>query len=335
MPLGKNNRGKLIFLIRFLREHTDQDHPASLDQIIAHLDEHGIAAERKSLYSDFDFLRSIGFDIKCVRANRKTGYYLDSRDFELSELKLLVDAVQSSKFITEEKSLSMISRLERMASKYQANQLRRQVWVRGRVKSMNESIFSNVDQINLAICSNCQILFQYFTWNQKKERILRRKGARYAVSPWALLLDNENYYLLAYVDGMMKHFRVDKMLEIRVTDWPREGKEVFDALDMAVYTDSHFGMFSGDRIPVKLLFDNSFAGIAIDQFGTDAILVPKDENHFTVTVDVAVNIQFFGWIASLGDKVQILSPPSAVDGMRSHLQSLLVLYPRDGTAGST
>ena len=333
MPRSRKQILKSWYLADFLRENTDVDHPIGMGDILEFLEKNDISAERRSVYADIDSLKSLGVDIQSVRHGNNTVYYIGKREFELSELKLLVDAVQSSKFITEDKSFSMINRLEKLGSSYQAKQLRRQVWVRGRVKSMNESIFNNVDKINLAIMSNCKILFHYFTWNQKKEQVLRRNGEQYAVSPWALLLDNENYYLLAYEDGVMKHFRVDKMLEIQLADCPREGKELFDVLDMAAYTDTHFGMFSGENTPVKLRFENSFAGIAIDQFGTDTIFVPEDENHFTVTVNVAVNVHFYGWLSSLGDKVQIISPQSAVNGMREHLKTLLTLYmPPEATA---
>ncbi len=331
MPRGKNSRGKVLFLERFLREQTDQDHPATMEQILSWLEEHDIEAERKGIYEDLEFLRQSGTDVRSVRIGRSTGYYLGTREFELSELKLLVDAVQSSKYISESKSLSLISRLEKLGSSHQAKQLRRQVWVRGRIKTMNESVFHNVDRINAAIESDCRIMFRYFTWDRSGNRVLRRGGKRYTVSPWAMLLDNENYYLLAWEDGMMKHFRVDKMLEIRVTDRAREGKEEFGRLRMASYTDTHFGMFSGESTAVKLLFDNSLAGVAIDQFGRDSMLIPHDEEHFNVTVNVAVNAQFYGWLAGLGDKVRILSPQSAADGMRSHLASIQALYPPFGS----
>lgn len=327
MPRWKNNRGKALFLERFLKECTDQDHPATMEQILSWLEEHDIQAERKGIYEDLEFLRNAGTDIQAVRLGRSTGYYIDNRDFELSELKLLVDAVQSSKFITENKSLSLISRLEKLGSVYQATQLRRQVWVRGRIKTMNESVFNNVDRINAAIDSDCRIMFRYFTWDRAKNRVYRRDGKRYTVSPWALLLDDEKYYLLAFEDGVMKHFRVDKMVEIRVTDRQREGKEEFAKLDMASYTDSHFGMFSGESTPVKLLFDNRLAGVAIDQFGKDAILIPEGEDHFSVTVNVAVNAQFYGWLTGLGNEVRIISPQSAADGMSAHLASVQALYP--------
>ncbi len=326
MSLKANQRGKLLLLQRFLEENTDAEHPATMEQILSWLEANAEVSNRKTVYEDLAWLRDQGLDIRSVRMGRGMGYYIGSRAFALSELKLLVDAVQSSKFITESKSMSLIGRIEKLGSVHQARQLRHQVWVRGRIKTMNESIFANVDRISAAIESNRQITFCYFTWNVKRERVFRRDGARYEASPWALLLDNENYYLLAWEGGTMKHFRVDKMLDIRVAERPREGRDAFGALNMAAYTDSHFGMFSGEIDRVKLCFQNSLAGVAIDQFGPDAMLIPYDEDHFTVTIRTAVNVQFFAWLLGLGDGVRILEPQSAIDAMREHLDSVRRLY---------
>ena len=321
-----NQRGKLLLLQRFLEENTDAEHPATMEQILSWLEANAEVSNRKTVYEDLAWLRDQGLDIQSVRMGRGMGYYIGSRAFALSELKLLVDAVQSSKFITESKSMSLIGRIEKLGSVHQARQLRHQVWVRGRIKTMNESIFANVDRISAAIESNRQIVFRYFTWNVRRERVFRRDGGRYAASPWALLLDNENYYLLAWEDGVMKHFRVDKMLDIRLLERPRDGKEAFEKLNMAAYTDSHFGMFSGEAVRVKLCFDNSLAGVAIDQFGADAMLIPYDKEHFTVTIRTAVNVQFFGWLLGLGDQVRILEPQSAIEAMKAHLDSVRSLY---------
>lgn len=326
MSLKANQRGKLLLLQRFLEENTDAEHPATMEQILSWLEANAEVSNRKTVYEDLAWLRDQGLDIQSVRMGRGMGYYIGSRAFALSELKLLVDAVQSSKFITESKSISLIGRIEKLGSVHQARQLRHQVWVRGRIKTMNESIFANVDRISAAIESNKQITFRYFTWNVRRERVFRRDGARYEASPWALLLDNENYYLLAWEGGTMKHFRVDKMLDIRVAEKPREGRDAFGALNMAAYTDSHFGMFSGEIDRVKLCFQNSLAGVAIDQFGPDAMLIPYDEEHFTVTIRTAVNVQFFAWLLGLGDGVRILEPQSAIDAMREHLDSVRRLY---------
>lgn len=309
-----------------MNEYTDAEHPATMEQLLKWLEDNNVDAARKGVYEDLAYLRDEGLDVQSVRMGRSTGYYLGKRTFAPSELKLLVDAVQSSKFITESKSMSLIARIEKLGSSYQARKLRHQVWVRGRIKTMNESIFSNVDKISEALEENRQIVFRYFTWNVRRERVFRRDGARYTVSPWALLLDNENYYLLAWEAGAMKHFRVDKMLDIRLLDKSREGKDAFEKLNMAAYTDSHFGMFSGEIARVRLCFENSLAGVAIDQFGSDAMLIPYDAEHFTVTIQAAVNVQFFGWLTGLGDQVRILEPQSAIDAMREHLDSVRRLY---------
>ena len=324
--MAENEKLTILCLMSILMEETDREHTLNADALCSLLDSrYGVTCSRKTVYRDIDRLKEYGLDIGQIKGSNP-GYYISKRDFELAELKLLVDAVQSSKFITESKSMSLIGRIEKLASVHQARQLRHQVWVRGRIKTMNESIFANVDRISAAIESNRQIVFRYFTWNVKRERVFRRDGARYTVSPWALLLDNENYYLLAWEDGTMKHFRVDKMLDIRLVEKPRDGKNAYDGLNMAAYTDSHFGMFSGDIVRVKLCFLNSLAGVAIDQFGSDAMLIPFDEDHFTVTIHTAVNVQFFGWLTGLGDRARILEPQSAIEAMKLHLDSIRQLY---------
>ena len=318
---------KIAYISEYLMQYTDEEHPATGTEILDYLASKGIEISRQALYGDLDALEDIGLDIQTVRMGPTTGYFIGERDFQLPELKLLVDAVQSSKFITAKKSMELIEKLGKLVSVHQAAELRHQVWVRGRVKTMNESIYYNVDKLHSAMEGDHDISFRYFTWNPQKEQVFRRDGERYIASPWALLLDNENYYLLAYENGSMKHFRVDKMVDIRIENiLRRKGAEMFSELNMAAYTDAHFGMFSGESTPVKLCFHNSLAGVAIDFFGSDAIMSRYDDDHFTITVDVAVNIQFFGWLAGLGDKARIMAPQCAVDGMKAHIASMAALY---------
>ena len=328
MAKSSNQKLKLLYLSQYLLERTDEDHPATLNQVIEYLAGQDISAERKSLYDDMESLRRFGLDVQSVRLGSATGYFIGERDFQLPELKLLVDSVQSSKFITRKKSEELIRKLERLTSEHGARQLHRQVWVRGRIKTMNESIYYNVDDIHSAIEADVSVTFQYYAWNVRRERVFRRDGKRYAVSPWALMWDDENYYMIAFDHeaGFMKHFRVDKMTGIRLTKTARLGRAAFERMDMAAYSDTHFGMFSGEVCQVRLRFENGLAGAVIDRFGADAILVPEDDNHFTVTISAAVNVQFYGWLCGFGDRVRILSPADAAAGMREHLRAMLALY---------
>ncbi len=328
MAKGANQKLKLMYLSEYLHRCSDEEHPVTLAQMTDYLARQDISAERKSLYDDLETLRRFGLDVQSVRLGSATGYFLGEREFQLPELKLLVDSVQSSKFITERKSLELIRKLERLTSEHAARQLHRQVLVRGRIKTMNESIYYNVDAIHAAMEEDRSITFQYYEWNARRERVFRREGKRYAASPWALLWDDDNYYLLAFDHeaGIFKHFRVDKLHGIRAAQSPRQGKDVFAALDMTAYTDTHFGMFSGDVRQVRLRFENALAGPVIDRFGAETALVPEDEDHFTVTVRAAVNAQFYGWLCGFGDRVRILGPADAVEGMRTHIAAVAAQY---------
>ena len=328
MARGANQKLKLLYLSDYLLRCSDEEHPITLAQMTEYLARQDIAAERKSLYDDMEALRRFGLDVQSVRVGSATGYFVGEREFQLPELKLLVDSVQSSKFITEKKSVELIRKLERLTSESGARQLHRQVWVRGRIKTMNESIYYNVDAIHAAIESDRSITFQYYEWNAARQRVFRRDGKRYAVSPWALLWDDENYYLVAFdhEERIFKHFRVDKLHGIRAARTPRQGSDEFRRLDMTAYSDTHFGMFSGEVFPVRLCFENALAGPVIDRFGADTALVPYDDGHFSVTIRAAVNVQFYGWLCGFGDRVRILSPESVVDGMRRHVAAIAAQY---------
>lgn len=241
---------------------------------------------------------------------------------------MLVDAIQSSKFITEKKSNVLIRKLETLASRYEAGKLQRQVYVAGRIKTMNESIYYTVDVVHNAISENRKIRFQYYQWNVKKEMELRHDGRYYDISPWGLSWDDENYYLVGYDSGakQIKHYRVDKMLHIQMSDEERDGKESFKKLDMADYAKKSFGMFGGKEQNVKLLEENSLAGVIIDRFGKDVRMIPLDEKHFTVSVKVYASRQFLGWIFSLGENVKIIGPPEIVEQMKYETERLMRQY---------
>lgn len=319
---------KMLHLMRIFTQETDDEHALTLQEIVGKLATVGISADRKTLYDDFEELRQYGFDIIAEQRNRNTYYHLGERDFEMPELKLLVDSVQSAKFITTRKSRELIQKLEKYVSRYQAAQLHRQVYITGRVKAMNESIYYNIDKLHDAINAGVQIRFQYAQWNLNKEMELRRDGAWYHVSPWALTWDDENYYLVAYdaEAALIKHYRVDKMMRITATEDPRRGKGKFKEFDMAKYSKSVFGMFTGEETLVTLEAENHMVGILIDRFGKDINITPVDDAHFKVNVTVNVSPQFLGWIVALGQGIRITEPDEVVERMRNEIKRLDAQY---------
>ena len=328
MAKSSNQKLKLVYLMKILLEKTDETHSITMSEIIDALQAYGIGAERKSLYDDLETLRVYGMDIIGTQEDRKYYYHVGNRQFELAELKLLVDSVQSAKFITEGKSNELIKKIEGLASQYEASQLHRQVFVNGRVKTMNESIYYNVDRIHTAIAENSRIRFRYFQWNVDKEMELRHNGAVYEVSPWALSWDDENYYLIAYdsIQGIIKHFRVDKMLNIESSGEQREGKQMFKSFNMAAYARKTFGMYGGVEEWVRIKCDNSLAGVMIDRFGKDISMTRLNEKQFVAAVDVAVSRQFMAWVIGLGDGAEIIGPESVVDEMREEIKRLAGQY---------
>ena len=314
MAKGQNQKAKLLYLARILSQQTDQEHPMTIARMMDLLQAQGIdVRDRKSLYDDLETLRVFGMDIEKQREGRSVGYYVAGREFELPELKLLVDAVQSSRFITHNKTNQLIRKVESLASVYQARQLQRQVYVTRRIKAMNESIYYTVDALHEAIDSGKQIRFHYFEWalgrgRERVEKRLRRDGGWYQVSPFSLVWDNENYYLVAFEkdSGTVRHYRVDKMQDLTVTDLSREGLP--ENFDPAAYAGSLFGMYNGVQETVKIRFENSLIGVVADRFGREVFLSSDGDSHFTVTTKVAVSPQFLSWVFSFGHQAQILSP---------------------------
>ena len=327
MPKSEKQKLKLLYITQYLMEKTDENHIATTTELIDYLASNGIRAERKSIYTDIELLIDYGLDIVKVKG-RPAGYQLVSRQFELAELKLLVDAVQASKFITSKKSRELIGKLETLCSKKEARQLHRQVVVTNRTKAVNENIYYNVDQIYSAIAGNVKIRFLYFEWNVKKEMQLRHDGAFYEVSPWLLTWDDDNYYLIAYDDEsrMSKHYRVDKMLKLSLSDKKRQGKEQFENFDIAAYSKKTFGMFAGEEKMVTLSCKTNLIGVIIDRFGNEASLRENGEGFVLVRVKVAVSRQFFGWLTGLSDAVKIVGPKETAEEYRSYLEEILTNY---------
>ena len=323
-----HQKEKILRIMDALLHNTDEQHPMNAQQLISMLKQYGIRAERKSIYADVETLQHFGIDVnKTGQVNR--GYYVGSREFELAELKLLVDAVQCSKFITKKKSEDLIKKLEHLTNKYAAKELRRQVYVTGRVKTSNERIFYSIDQIHMAIHDNCKVKFQYASWNLKKELVPRKNGEYYVVSPIALVWDDENYYLVAYdaAAELVKHYRVDKILNLQLLEnESREGEAYIREFNSAEYAKSTFGMFRGEEKDITLKCKKELVGSMIDRFGTDIMILGThdtkcEEVHFHT--NIAISDRFFGWLAGFSGQVTIEKPAEVVCQYKEWLHQVL------------
>ncbi|MDL2295667.1 WYL domain-containing protein [Lachnospiraceae bacterium OttesenSCG-928-E19] len=317
MAKSRNQKLKLLYLVKILEEKTDEEHTLSTKELIRELEKYEIKAERKSIYDDIYHLQEFGYDI-ILQKEQPTGYYLASREFEIAELKLLVDAVQSSKFITYKKSNELIRKLEHLCSVEEAKSLRRQVFVADRIKTMNESIYYNVDKIYSAMSLKGKISFLYDEWTIEKKLKPRRGGERYKVTPKALTWEDENYYLVARDEKeLVKHYRVDKMRNIELSN---EKAGASDEIDLAKLAKRTFGMFGGEEDIVKLRVKNQLIGVIIDRFGKDVPVRADGEEHFIARVEVAISGPFFGWIFGLGEGVEIVSPEYVVEDYKQQIE---------------
>lgn len=320
-----NQKLKLLYLAKILMEKTDEEHTITVPEMISELEGYGISAERKSIYNDLEYLSLFGLDI-CSTKTKTTNYYIASREFELPELKLLVDVVQSSKFITEKKSMELISKIEKLTSRANAGKLHRQVFVTNRVKTLNEQIYYNVDKIHDAIAADRQITFRYFDIDIRKNKNYRKNGGFYTESPVALTWDDENYYLITYKQkyDSYTHYRVDKMESITVTN---ETRVLSDAdFDITSYTKSVFQMYGGEETEITVMFDNSLIGVIYDRFGMDIPVIPEGDSHFICHIKVAVSPHFLSWIMSFGKKAKILSPGCVSDKLYDLAKDVMEIY---------
>ena len=319
---------RTLYLMEILLERTDDEHMLNASELCTILDqEYGISTDRRTIYTEMEILEKFGLDIQ-QKKGKCPGYYIGARDFELPELKLLVDAVQSSKFITEKKSKELIQKLEKLCCKTDAEMLSRYVFIVNRPKTENETVYYNVDYIHTAIYENKQIKFHYAEWTVKKELKFKKNGAFYVVSPWALTWDDENYYLVAYdaAAGIIKHYRVDKMRDTEIMEADRKGEESFKNFDLAAFAKKTFGMYGGVDAEVTLECRNELAGVVIDRFGHDVWMCPHGEDHFRARVPVAVSSQFFGWITGIGSGMRIVGPEDVRQQYKEYLQSVIQNY---------
>lgn len=327
MAKSSSQKLKLLYLLKMLNEKTDEENTMTINDMITELDRYGITAERKSIYDDLEALRHYGLDV-ASRKSKTTDYFVASRLFELPELKLLVDAVQCSKFVTHKKSNELIKKIESLASIKQAQSLHRQVYVSNRVKTINESIYYNVDRLHAAIAENKQVSFKYFDYDIKKEKVYRKNGDKYTVSPYGLSWDDENYYLITFSTKYndFTHYRVDRMTDINLLEDVRDPLPEKEQFDIAEYSKKVFNMFGGEEVTVKIRFDNSLVNAVIDRFGKDIVIGKLDDTSFYIWIKVAVSSTFFAWLSQFGSKVKVLSPETVVEQYKNSLREILMQY---------
>ncbi len=325
MPRSANQKLKLLYLKDILSKYTDEDHPLSATAICDILRECDVEAERKSIYDDMGMLAAYGLDIMKING-RDGGFFLGEREFELAELKLLIDAVMSSKFITKRKSDQLIKKITAFASDYDSDELKRQLHSINRIKGQNESILYTVDDINAAIRNNKKIEFKYCEWTKEIKLRPKKNGDLYVVSPITLIWDDEYYYLVAYDSeaGIVKHYRVDKIKDIAISDEVREKPE--EKIDMSAYSGKMFGMFGGKTVTVGFQCPEDKIGILIDRFGQDVKVTGGAGDRLTVHTQAVLSGQFYGWVASVGPDIRLVSPSEAVNGMRDFLKENLACY---------
>ena len=325
MAKSENQKLKIFYILDYLQRNSHQDHPVRATELIEMLENrHSIKCERKTIYSDIAALQEYGADIQSI-PGKNGGYYIASRNFELPELKLLIDAVQSSRYLTEKKSRQLIEKLCNQCNEHDSKLLKRNVLVSGRVKTMNETIYYNVDAIQEAISQNRQITFRYFDWDFGGIRKYRDKT--YQASPYGLCQDNENCYLLAWSQRYgVTHYRVDRMDKITVTDEKRIPCPELTGRALNEHAERHFQMFSGEQINVKLRFHRSLLNVVIDRFGKDIMLIPDGEEHFVFTVQVAVSPMFLSWVIGFGNKAKVLFPQSVSEDCKKLCLEALSQY---------
>ncbi len=325
MAKSDNQKLKILYILDYLQKNSHRDKPVRASELISMLDSrYGISCERKTIYSDIAALQDYGVDIVAL-PGKNGGYYIASRNFELPELKLLIDAVLSSRFLTEKKSRELIEKLCRECNEEDSRLLKRNVLVSGRVKSMNESIYYNVDTIQEAITRNRQITFRYYDWDFGGKRKFRDR--EYIASPYGLCQDNENCYLLAWTERHgVTHFRVDRMTGITIKEEKRTPCPDLTGKALTEHANQLFQMFAGESVQVKMRFHRSLMNAVIDRFGKDTMLIPDGDEHFNFTVHVAVSPMFLSWVIGFGSKAKVLYPEAVVQECRKLCMEAMSQY---------
>lgn len=356
-----NQKLKPYMVLQFLLKNTDENHVASVFDIMAALEDWGITAERRSVYKDIEEINkaTLALEEDCtvedaaeilaadedgeskliVYDNRRKGFYVRQRHFDLNDIRLLAESIYASKFMAEVQANRLIDVVCEFVSDFQAEKIRHNAFLTDRVKTNNKSVLNNIGVINEAMSKTIdgekhipeKITFKYLKYSISNmgKQVERRQGAKYTVSPYQLLINDGNYYLLAFDDYShdMRTYRVDRMKDVSFTGEPREGEEAFSKIDLKTYTKRVFSMFGGEERSVTIRFINPLLDAIVDRFGTkDVSYVKDDDTHFTVRAAVEISDQFFGWVLGFGKKAKIVAPDDVVTQFRTYLDKIREIY---------
>lgn len=324
--MGNNKdvvKRRVLVLINYLYEHTDEKHQITSDDLVAYLKNSGVPANKKTLKSDLDLMVEAGFDIVTV-SSKPNRYFWGNRQFEMPELKLLIDAVTSSRFITEKKSRELVKKLTELASVNQRDELRRHLHgAGGRFKAKNENIYYTVNDINEAINKRRRIAFRYFEYDGNKNRVYRNDGNEYELSPYDLIWNNDFYYVVGYSreHDNVSTFRVDRVEKVEVL----KERAVKKPADYKVenYSTSIFEMFEGEKVSVKLECKNELMKYVIDRFGEEVETKPKGNDRFIATINVSLSPNFYAWVFRFEGGMKIISPKNAVSKIKEMANEIL------------
>ena len=325
---------KLLYIRDYLYHHATREHPQNANAIQSFLAKHSIEASVKTIYNDIVRLRD-DFAVPIEYNASKWGYYITEPEFEPHELRLMVDCIQASKFITQTEARTISQKIVKLADVYTKESLTRNAYVSDRVRSKNDSVVKDSGRIHRAIAENRKIGFTYFhyTPNKTNPKQFSKKGDLYIVSPYALLWDNGNYYLYAYLSEKkaFRTFRIDRMERI-TNPLPdkRDGEKEFKASNITGQEFKVFQQYHGTQTRVQIRFINRLADAVIDQFGKDTMLIPIDEKHFTATLPVELSPPFFAWVATFGRAAKILWPQLAIDEMKKFIERVSDMYKEEG-----
>ena len=356
---GKQPHQKLkpYLVLQYLLKYSDENHTVSAPELVAYLQEEcGIYAERRSIYRDIEEINKVMLIIEeeiaadeaeemladedadryVVYDKSKKGFYVRQRHYQYDDIRLLAEAIYSAKFLTEKQSQNLVDVVCDLVSEHQAETIRHDAFLTDRVRTINKSVIINLAEIDKAMRKGQRhtpekISFKYLKYNidDLSKQAERRKGARYTVSPYALLINDGNYYLLAYSDEArdLRTYRVDRMKDVAPAGVPREGSEAFEAIDLKTYTQRVFSMFEGAQERVQMRFINPLLDAVVDRFGTKGVIYAKaDSNHFTITAPVEVSDHFFSWICQFGNKAKIMMPESVVEQFTDYLDKIRRIY---------